>query len=226
MRISPVAAGIGRSSAIAMQRILAGEADAIIVWKVSRFSRNWREAAEDVELLLENDKDLLSEEGFDTASTGGRLLLRILFVLANWEHEVLGEHWEVIKTKAVRDRGSHLGAAPTGYVVGAGGVPDPRPRRQPTWWSSCLRRAQPGRRGESWRTCSRSANRARAATPARMCSGSSPTASTSARRAGATRSAPTLISRWSPKRSGGAPTMPPCWSCRRGVAARGRASFP
>ena len=44
-----------------------------------------------------------------------------------WEHEVLGEHWEVIKTKAVRDRGSHLGAAPTGYVAGAGGVlvPDP-----------------------------------------------------------------------------------------------------
>ena len=107
---------------IAMERILAGGADAIIVWKVSRFSRNWREAAEDVELLLDNGKDLLSEEGFDTASTGGRLMLRILFVLANWEHEVLGEHWEVIKTKAVRDRGSHLGAAPTGYLVGTGGV--------------------------------------------------------------------------------------------------------
>jgi DNA invertase Pin-like site-specific DNA recombinase len=107
---------------IAMERILAGDADAIIVWKVSRFSRNWREAAEDVELLLDHDKDLLSEEGFDTASTGGRLLLRILFVLANWEHEVLGEHWEVIKTKAVRDRGSHLGASPTGYQAGDGGV--------------------------------------------------------------------------------------------------------
>jgi DNA invertase Pin-like site-specific DNA recombinase len=112
---------------IAMARILAGDADAIIVWKVSRFSRNWREAAEDVELLLNHDKDLLSEEGFDTASTGGRLLLRILFVLANWEHEVLGEHWEVIKSKAVRDRGSHLGASPTGYRAGVGGVlvPDP-----------------------------------------------------------------------------------------------------
>jgi DNA invertase Pin-like site-specific DNA recombinase len=110
---------------IAMDRILAGDADAIIVWKVSRFSRNWREAAEDVELLLGHDKDLLSEEGFDTASTGGRLLLRILFVLANWEHEVLGEHWEVIKAKAVRDRGSHLGASPTGYRAGEGGVLSP-----------------------------------------------------------------------------------------------------
>ncbi len=36
---------------IPMQRILASEADAMIVWKVSRFSRNWREATEDVERL-------------------------------------------------------------------------------------------------------------------------------------------------------------------------------
>ena len=108
---------------IAMQRVLAGDADALIVWKVSRFSRNWREAAEDVETLLEANKDLLSEEGFDTKTTGGRLLLRILFSMANWEHEVLGEHWETIKAKAVRDRGSHLGQAPLGYRhSGVGGV--------------------------------------------------------------------------------------------------------
>jgi DNA invertase Pin-like site-specific DNA recombinase len=106
---------------VAMERVLADEADAIIVWKVSRFSRNWREAAEDVELLLENGKDLLSEEGYDTATAGGRLLLRILFSLANWEHDVLGENWEVVKAKAVRDRGSHLGPAPTGYRQGADG---------------------------------------------------------------------------------------------------------
>lgn len=112
----------------AMSRVLAGEADALIVWKVSRFSRNWREAAEDVQRLLDNGKDLLSEEGFDTKTTGGRLLLRILFSMANWEHEVLGEHWETIKTKAVRDRGSHLGQAPLGYRhSGVGGVLEPDP---------------------------------------------------------------------------------------------------
>jgi DNA invertase Pin-like site-specific DNA recombinase len=107
----------------AMQRTLAGEADAIAVWKVSRFSRNWAEAAADTELLLENRKDLISgEEGFDTTTTGGRALLRMLFVLATWEHEVLGEGWEVVKAKAVRDRGSHLGNAPLGYTSGRGGV--------------------------------------------------------------------------------------------------------
>lgn len=66
-----------------MERTLAGEADAIAVWKVSRFSRNWAEAAAGTELLLENRKDLVSgEEGFDTTTTGGRALLRMLFVLA------------------------------------------------------------------------------------------------------------------------------------------------
>jgi DNA invertase Pin-like site-specific DNA recombinase len=109
----------------AMRRVLAGEADALIVWKVSRFSRNWREAAEDVEALLEAGKDLLSEEGFDTATAGGRLLLRILFSMANWEHDVLGEHWELIKGKAVRDRGSWLGNAPFGYRAMRGGVLEP-----------------------------------------------------------------------------------------------------
>lgn len=110
----------------AMERTLGGEADAIAVWKVSRFSRNWAEAAADTELLLENGKDLVSgEEGFDTTTTGGRALLRMLFVLATWEHEVLGEGWEVVKAKAVRERGSFLGVAPLGYRSGAGGVLEP-----------------------------------------------------------------------------------------------------
>lgn len=107
----------------AMDRVLAGEADAIAVWKVSRFSRNWAEAGEDVGKLLENDKDLMSgSEAFDTTTAGGRLLLRILFDLAEWEHDVLGEGWEHIKAKVVRERGSHLGNAPLGYVSGEGGV--------------------------------------------------------------------------------------------------------
>jgi DNA invertase Pin-like site-specific DNA recombinase len=116
----------------AMQRTLAGDADAIAVWKVSRFSRNWADAAADTELLLENSKDLISgEEGFDTTTTGGRALLRMLFVLATWEHEVLGEGWEVVKAKAVRDRGSHLGNAPLGYSSGRGGVLIPNPETAP-----------------------------------------------------------------------------------------------
>jgi DNA invertase Pin-like site-specific DNA recombinase len=75
----------------AMNRILARDADAIIVWKASRFSRNWREAAEDVEPLPDHDKDLRSEKGFDTASTAGRLRLPILLTLAHWEHDRGGD---------------------------------------------------------------------------------------------------------------------------------------
>lgn len=62
-----------------MRRILAGEADAIIAWKTSRFSRAWPQA-EDVEPLLASQQDLLFEEGFDLAWTGIRLPLPMLFV--------------------------------------------------------------------------------------------------------------------------------------------------
>lgn len=42
-----------------MRRVLAGEADAVAVWRVSRFSRSWAQAAEDTERLFKHDKDLL-----------------------------------------------------------------------------------------------------------------------------------------------------------------------
>jgi hypothetical protein len=47
---------------IAMDRILAGDADAIIVWNDSRLSRNRREADDDVKRLQDHDTDLLSDE--------------------------------------------------------------------------------------------------------------------------------------------------------------------
>ncbi len=50
----------------AIQRILTGEADAIIVRKLSRFSRNWQQAADDVELL---ESDAIT----DRAATSKRL---------------------------------------------------------------------------------------------------------------------------------------------------------
>lgn len=99
-----------------MDRVLAGEADAVAVWKVSRFSRSWSQAAREVELLLHNEKALLSgEEGFDSADAMGRLLMQLLFSLADWEREVLAAQFETIKERVI-DRGSHLGRVPVGYL--------------------------------------------------------------------------------------------------------------
>jgi len=53
----------------ARQRILAGEADAIIVWKTSRLARA-RPQAEDVWPLLAGEEDLLREQGFDMGLDG------------------------------------------------------------------------------------------------------------------------------------------------------------
>lgn len=104
----------------AMSRILDDhEADALAVWKVSRFSRSWSQAAKDVEDLLERKPkpaDLLSgEEGFDTATIGGKMLMRILFVVAAWEHDTLTEQWANLKERLIA-RGSHIGRNPVGYL--------------------------------------------------------------------------------------------------------------
>jgi hypothetical protein len=52
-----------------MQRILAG-ADTIIDWKVSRFSRNWWQAAEDLELL---ESDAITDLRGDVGAPGASL---------------------------------------------------------------------------------------------------------------------------------------------------------
>lgn len=104
----------------AMSRILDDhEADALAVWKVSRFSRSWSQAAIDVESLLNRKPsaaDLLSgEEGFDTTTIGGKMLMRILFVVAAWEHDMLTEQWANLKERLIA-RGSHIGRNPFGYL--------------------------------------------------------------------------------------------------------------
>ncbi len=53
-----------------MQRILAGEADAIIVWKVSRLSRNWWQAAENLELL---ERDAITDRAATSELLGASL---------------------------------------------------------------------------------------------------------------------------------------------------------
>lgn len=102
----------------AMDMVMAGEVDAMAVWKVSRFSRSWYQAAKDTERLLNRSPepaDLLSTEGFDTTTIGGQLMMRILFIIADWEHSVLTEQWENSKDRAF-ERGAHNAPTPVGYL--------------------------------------------------------------------------------------------------------------
>jgi site-specific DNA recombinase len=72
----------------ALARIDAKEADALVVTKLDRLTRSVR----DLLALVEQDYALVSiSESLDTRSAMGRLLLKILTSVSEWEREVIGE---------------------------------------------------------------------------------------------------------------------------------------
>jgi DNA invertase Pin-like site-specific DNA recombinase len=100
----------------ALERLTSREVDAMVVWKVSRFARDLTQARVDIDAILEAGADLVAgDEPFDTSSPQGRLMLNMLLSFAEYEREVLGEQFEVIKER-VLERGSHLGRVPFGYL--------------------------------------------------------------------------------------------------------------
>lgn len=80
------------------QRVLAGEADGIIVAKLDRLGRSVRDLATIAEELRKNQKQLISvSDHIDTSSPNGKLLFHILSAIAEYERELLIE-----RTKAGR----------------------------------------------------------------------------------------------------------------------------
>ena len=107
----------------AMARILAGEADAIIVWKASRFSRNWREAAEDVELLLDNNKDLLPNRGLTRPLPEAGCCCGFCTCAAGWES--LTEEGRCATPKSMAPLGGAGKASPAATLAPSGTRPAP-----------------------------------------------------------------------------------------------------
>jgi len=126
-----------------MERVLSGEADAVVVWKLSRFSRNWARAADDVQRLNDANKVLLTSEGdFDTDRKSGKLVMGMLLLLAEYERDVMNDEWEVIKQRVVRERGATLGHAGLGYRSGDGGRLERDPETAPLVVEMFERRAR------------------------------------------------------------------------------------
>ena len=133
----------------ALERLTSREVDAMVVWKVSRFARDLTQARVDIDAILNAGADLVAgDEPFDTSSPQGRLMLNMLQSFAEYEREVLGEQFEVIKERVLQ-RGSHLGRVPSAIEGSMRG-----PRRRPRMPSSArprtpraLQSAAPWRRG-------------------------------------------------------------------------------
>lgn len=111
----------------ALQRALGalqrGEADALLVTKLDRLTRSVR----DLGTLLEDHfgedgAGLISlGESVDTRTAAGKLVLRLLVSVSEWEREAIGERTSTV-LQAMRADGKRVGSIPYGYQLREDGV--------------------------------------------------------------------------------------------------------
>lgn len=103
----------------AMQRLMAdvelNKFDALIVWKISRLSRNMLDTLVMLDKFEENDVKFISySENFDTGSPIGRLVVQLMASIAEIERNTLSENVKLgIKQRALE--GSWNGGIVFGY---------------------------------------------------------------------------------------------------------------
>jgi DNA invertase Pin-like site-specific DNA recombinase len=95
---------------------------ALVVYSLSRLCRSTRDAINIAERLDKNGADLVSlSEKIDTTSASGRMIFRMLAVLAEFERDQIAE-----RTRAAlahkRAKGEVTGAVPFGYRVADNGT--------------------------------------------------------------------------------------------------------
>ena len=107
----------------ALGMLRRGEAEALLVVKLDRLTRNVRDLADLVDSYFAKRGALLSvSEQIDTRSAAGRLVLNVLSSVGQWEREAIGERTAAaMQHKA--DRGEFTGgAAPYGFTLARDGV--------------------------------------------------------------------------------------------------------
>jgi site-specific DNA recombinase len=104
---------------------------ALVVYSLSRLARSTQDALSISERLDRAGADLVSlSEKIDTTSAAGKMVFRMLAVLAEFERDLVAE-----RTKAAlalkKARGERVGQIPFGYRLGEGAslIPDPAEQR-------------------------------------------------------------------------------------------------
>jgi DNA invertase Pin-like site-specific DNA recombinase len=111
-----------RQTERAIQRIEAGEADVLVVWKQSRVSRNrvdWNIAVDRVEAA--GGRIESATEPLDTTTSSGRFARGVLAELAAFESERIGETWKETHLNRVKRGLPHGGGKRFGYDTAKGG---------------------------------------------------------------------------------------------------------
>ena len=99
-----------------LARVDAGESDGLVVYRLDRFGRTLIGALTIIERLHAEGKVFASVmDNFDITTENGRLVLRIMLSLGQYERERIQSTWRTAKNNAV-ERGWHLSAKrPFGY---------------------------------------------------------------------------------------------------------------
>jgi DNA invertase Pin-like site-specific DNA recombinase len=108
--------------AAALARAEAGESDGIIVAKLDRLARSLTGALEVIQTLDDSGAVLISvAEGLDPTTAAGKMMVRMMLVMAEFELDRLRESWAESRRRAVA-RGVHLASkSPSGYLRGGDG---------------------------------------------------------------------------------------------------------
>ena len=137
---------------------IASEKDGIsyvLVFKLSRFGRNAADVLRSLQLIQDYGADLVSvEEGIDSSTQGGKLMLSLLSAVAEIERENINVQFLSGRIQKIREGGWGGGTAPFGYrLTDQGLVPDPEEAGMVrTMYSIFLRE------GAGWSTAAREMN--------------------------------------------------------------------
>lgn len=111
----------------AVARVERGESNGIVVAKLDRFGRSLTHGLAAIERIRRAGGTFVSvADGFDLSTDSGRLMLRFMLAMAEWELDRVRSNWAVANQRACA-RGVHSGPAPPGYIRRADG----RLRRDP-----------------------------------------------------------------------------------------------
>jgi site-specific DNA recombinase len=105
-----------------LELVRTRQVEAVVVAKLDRITRSVRDLGALIELFNWHHVALISvSESLNTESAAGRMIVRMLGTIAEWEREAIGERTRDA-LRAKRLRGQVYGAIPYGYRVGADGV--------------------------------------------------------------------------------------------------------
>lgn len=99
-----------------------GKGDALVVYSLSRLARSTRHTLDIAERLDQAGADLVSlSERIDTTSAAGRMVFRMLAVLAEFERDQISERTSSVM-QFKKTQGERVGSVPYGYRLDGDGV--------------------------------------------------------------------------------------------------------